>query len=66
LVSKKLGNAVKRNKIKRIIREIIRSYTSNHPPYNDILIQPQSGIENKKYKEIASCIENWKKTQIII
>jgi ribonuclease P protein component len=64
IVSKKLGNAVKRNKIKRIIREVTRNKDINHPPYIDYLIQPLPGIEIRNTEEIALCIEIIKKTQI--
>jgi ribonuclease P protein component len=63
IVSRKLGNAVTRNKIKRIIREVTRNKDINHPPHIDYLIQPLPGIEEIRSEEIALCIETIKRTQ---
>ena len=40
IVSKKNGQAVERNKIKRIIRQTFRENIKNTPPFFDILIKP--------------------------
>lgn len=61
IVSKKLGNSIKRNKIKRIFREILRLRKKIIPPYFDILIQPRPGIEIKNRTELIKCFEKWKK-----
>lgn len=57
LVSRKIGNAVKRNKIKRFFREIFRKNKIDNPPFFDILIQPQSGI--KLNNEMVNCYKIW-------
>lgn len=58
LVSRKVGNAIKRNRIKRKFREIFRKAISRDPPYFDILIQIRPGIEiNRKEDEI--CFREW-------
>jgi ribonuclease P protein component len=63
IVSRKIGNAVFRNRIKRIIREITRIKDINYPPHIDYLIQPLPGIEEIRSEEIALCIEIIKRTQ---
>ena len=58
IVSRKLGNAVKRNNIKRVFREIFR-LRKKSPPYYDILIQPRSGIKIENKETLKSCFELW-------
>jgi ribonuclease P protein component len=41
IVSKQNGNAVERNRIKRVFRELFRTHKRNCPPYFDFLIQPE-------------------------
>jgi ribonuclease P protein component len=41
IVSKKNGNAVERNRIKRIFRELVRTNKRRYPPFFDFLIQPE-------------------------
>jgi ribonuclease P protein component len=59
LVSRKVGNAIVRNKIKRIFREIFRTEIIRNPPFYDILIQTRTGIKiiNKLKYEI--CFREW-------
>jgi ribonuclease P protein component len=44
LVSKGNGNAVQRNRIKRVFKEIVFKNRSKTPPYFDILIKPVGNV----------------------
>lgn len=49
---KKFGNAVVRNRIKRQVREVIRSLSREDLPY-DLIVIPRLPVKEKKYKEIS-------------
>ena len=51
-VSRKIGNAVKRNYIKRIIRCIVANNLNSIPKNIKIEIIPKKQIEKKKYSEL--------------
>ncbi len=59
LVSRKTGNAVKRNKIKRITREVFRKEIKRNPPFIDILIQIRPGIKIYNKNEYEICLREW-------
>ncbi len=57
-VSKKLGNAVFRNKYKRIIRSIIDNYKKDYNISKDYIIILRRGALDKNFKELTDDLEN--------
>ena len=75
VVSKKVSkSAVKRNKVKRRLREIIRLQLQNHPTFGaeqdskgiDVVVVALPGIQDKNYQEMEIMINNlFEKAEII-
>jgi len=59
IVSKANGNAVSRNRIKRICRNLFFRNRSVAPPFFDVLIVP-SGSRLPPLEELQSNFETWK------
>ena len=59
IVSKANGSSVKRNKIKRIIRETFRKKIKNSETHLDVLVKICPKIENPDEKYIKEAIETW-------
>lgn len=55
-VSKKYGNAVERNKIKRIMREICRPYLNNMPCVKMVIVVKKEA-QNQKFEQLKQDLE---------
>lgn len=61
IVSKRIGNAVERNRAKRIYRELFRCNIDRNPPFFDILIKPR--VASLDFKDNTTQRENFIKWQ---
>lgn len=53
-VSRRVGNAVVRNRVKRMIREVFRTSQRHPSPAQDFLVIARSGANRLEYKQVAS------------
>lgn len=57
-VSKKIGKAVERNRVRRRLKEICRKHESLFTDGYDYVFIARKGIEELNYKSIVDCVEN--------
>ena len=51
-VSRKVGRAIQRNRIKRIIRDLFRTNLEAEGPFVDLVVRPDPGFLDVRYNDL--------------
>lgn len=66
VVSRKIGNAVKRNRVKRILREFFRLNKNRLIPGVDIVFIPKNNLTQLNFNQIKKIVSSlWHRAKII-
>jgi ribonuclease P protein component len=57
-ISRKIGKAVVRNRIKRLVKEIVRHWMDQIHPHMDIILIVRNPVVGLDYKETESCLRH--------
>ena len=58
-VSRALGGAVERNRLKRRVREVVRRHRAELGPGWDIVLQPRAAAKTAPFRELEETIRNF-------
>ena len=55
IASRRVGNAVTRNRGKRLVRELFRRHAELLPPGGELVVVVRSGFDRRSFEELEAC-----------